>query len=485
MARVLVVDDELSLRFTLQAFLKGAGHDVETAEDVAQARLACRDRTPDVVVSDVVLPGESGMDLLRAVRESWPRVQVVVITGEPSLETAVEAVRWGAFDYLPKPVRKDALISVVARAARMKAVLDDNARLEAENHQHRADLERLVAQRTLQLSQSEAQYRLLAENVADVIWSVDMDLKYLYLSPSAARLWGDDSIERLMREDALAPYSPEDAARLMAVLREEIVRDATPEGRVDPFRVRTVEVESHRDDGTMLPVELRMRFVRDAEGNAVGVVGVTRDIADRRAVELQLRDSLAKLRLVLRTTIEAMATTVEKRDPYTAGHQRRVSQLARAIAARMGMSEDDVDGIRLAALVHDVGKISVPSEILVKPGRLNPTEMLLMRMHSEAGYEILKDIEFPWPVAETVYQHHERWDGTGYPRGMHGEDIVLGARILGVADVVEAMASHRPYRPALGIAAALAEIRDGRGTRYNTDVVDACIQAVCEDGFQF
>jgi PAS domain S-box-containing protein/putative nucleotidyltransferase with HDIG domain len=484
MARVLVVDDELSLRFTLQAFLKGAGHDVETAEDVAQAKLACQARTPDVVVSDVALPGESGMDLLRAVRESWPRVQVVVITGEPSLETAVEAVRWGAFDYLPKPVLKEAIISVVARAARMKAVLDDNDRLEAENQQHRVDLERLVAERTRQLSWSEAQYRLLAENVADVIWSVDMDLKYLYLSPSAARLWGD-SVDHLMRESALALYSSEDTARLMALLREEIARDATPEGRADPFRVRTVELDSRWGDGDVVPVELRMRFVRDAQGNPVGVVGVARDISDRRTVELQLRDSLAKLRVVLQTTIEAMATTVEKRDPYTAGHQRRVSQLARAIAARMGMSEDDVDGIRLAALVHDVGKISVPAEILVKPGRLNPTEMLIMRMHSEAGFEILKDIEFPWPVADAVYQHHERWDGTGYPRGMRGEDIVLGARILGVADVVEAMASHRPYRPALGIDAALAEIRDGRGTLYNPDVVDACIQAVCEDGFQF
>ena len=272
---------------------------------------------------------------------------------------------------------------------------------------------------------------------------------------------------------------------LMAIFQEEVALEATPEGKANPQRVRTLEVDSQWEDGTVIPVELRMRFMRDSDGTAIGVVGVTRDITDRRAVEVRLRESLAKLRVVLRTTIEAMATTVEKRDPYTAGHQRRVSQLARAIAARMGLSEDDMDGIRLAALVHDVGKISVPSEILVKPGRLNPTEMLIMRMHSEAGYEILKDIEFPWPVADAVYQHHERWDGTGYPRGIQGEDLILGARILGVADVVEAMASHRPYRPALGIDASIAEIREGRGTRYNPDVVDACILAITEDGFQF
>jgi putative nucleotidyltransferase with HDIG domain len=188
---------------------------------------------------------------------------------------------------------------------------------------------------------------------------------------------------------------------------------------------------------------------------------------------------------VLQATIEAMATTVEKRDPYTAGHQRRVSNLARTIAARMGLPPDDVDGVRMAALVHDVGKISVPSEILVKPGRLSPTEMQLMRMHCEAGYEILKDIQFAWPVAAAVYQHHERWDGSGYPRGIAGEDLVLGARILGVADVVEAMASHRPYRPALGVDAALDEIASGRGRLYHPDVVDACIAAVREGGFTF
>jgi len=484
MARVLVVDDELSLRFTLQAFLKDAGHEVETAADVAQARLSCEVRTPDVVVSDVVLPGESGMELLKTIREAWPRVQVVVITGEPSLETAVEAVRWGAFDYLPKPVRKDAIISVVARAARMKSVLDDNARLEAENQKHRINLERLVEERTRQLSRSETRYRLLAENVADVIWALDMDLNYIYLSPSAAGLWGAP-IEQFLDMDPLAAYSPEDAAGLLAMFQEEVALEATPEGKAHPQRVRTLELDSRWEDGKVIPVELRMRFMRDSDGTAIGVVGVTRDITDRRAVEVQLRESLAKLRVVLRTTIEAMATTVEKRDPYTAGHQRRVSQLARAIAARMSLSEDDVDGIRLAGLVHDVGKISVPSEILVKPGRLNPTEMQIMRMHSEAGYEILKDIEFPWPVADAVYQHHERWDGTGYPRGIQGEDLILGARILGVADVVEAMASHRPYRPALGIDASIAEIREGRGTRYNPDVVDACILAITEDGFQF
>lgn len=484
MARVLVVDDEAGLRYALSAYLRAGGHEVEVAADVPGALAICMKGPPDVIMTDLIMPGESGMDLLNAVRRDWPQTQVVVITGEPSLESALAAVRGGAFDYLPKPVQKDAILNVVTRAARMKEVLDVNARLELENRRHREHLERLVEERTRQLTESETQYRLLAENVADVIWAVSLDMHYLYLSPSASKLWGTP-LETLRGENGLAPYAPEDTERLMALLHEELAFDATPAGKADPDRVRSIEVDSRRGNGTSVPVELRMRFLRDADGKVTGVVGVTRDITDRRVADERLRESLEKVRSMLRATIEAMATTVEKRDPYTAGHQRRVASLSKAIADRMGLSSDDADGVRLAALVHDVGKICVPSEILVKPGRLNPTEMQIMRVHAEAGYEILKDIEFPWPVAQSVYQHHERMDGSGYPRGLGGENVLLGARILGVADVVEAMASHRPYRPALGIEAALAEITEGRGTRYHPQVVDACVAAVREGGFAF
>jgi putative nucleotidyltransferase with HDIG domain len=175
---------------------------------------------------------------------------------------------------------------------------------------------------------------------------------------------------------------------------------------------------------------------------------------------------------------------VETKDAYTAGHQRRVANLARAIAAEMGLSPEQIDGIRMAAVIHDLGKISVPAEILSKPIGLNDLEYGLIKIHPQVGYDILKEIEFPWPVAQIVLQHHERMDGSGYPQGLLGEEIILEARILAVADVVEAMASHRPYRPPHGVDKALEEISRNRGILYDPEVVDACLKLFNEKGFK-
>jgi HD-GYP domain-containing protein (c-di-GMP phosphodiesterase class II) len=174
------------------------------------------------------------------------------------------------------------------------------------------------------------------------------------------------------------------------------------------------------------------------------------------------------------------------RDPYTAGHQRRAAQLACAIANEMGLSEDQIEGIRMAGLVHDIGKINVPAEILSKPGRLNDLEFGLIKTHCQVGHNVLNGtIEFPWPVAQIVLQHHERMDGSGYPQGLSGEEIILGARILAVADVVEAMASNRPYRVAPGIERALQEIAQNRSILYDPEVVDACLKLFTEERFKF
>ena len=178
----------------------------------------------------------------------------------------------------------------------------------------------------------------------------------------------------------------------------------------------------------------------------------------------------------LEGTITSMASMVEMRDPYTAGHQHRVAELAKAIALQMGLPEEEIHGIYLASVIHDLGKISIPAEILSKPGKLSQLEYEIIQIHPQAGYDILKQIEFPWPIAQMVWQHHERPDGSGYPKGLKDEDILTGAKIIAVADTVEAMSSHRPYRPGLGIEAALGEIEQHRGTRYGAEVVDACLK---------
>jgi HD-GYP domain-containing protein (c-di-GMP phosphodiesterase class II) len=193
---------------------------------------------------------------------------------------------------------------------------------------------------------------------------------------------------------------------------------------------------------------------------------------------------MEKLRKTLGGTIQVISRAVEMKDPYTAGHQRRAADLARAIATEMGISADRTDFVRLAGTIHDIGKISVPAEILSKPTKLTDIEFGLIKAHAQAGYDILKDIEFPWPMADVILQHHERMDGSGYPQGIKGDDLLLESRILAVADVVESMASHRPYRPALGIDAALKEITKNRGTLYDPRVVDICLRLFNEKSYK-
>ncbi len=197
----------------------------------------------------------------------------------------------------------------------------------------------------------------------------------------------------------------------------------------------------------------------------------------------ELKESERKLRTSLIDSITALAATVEMRDPYTAGHQRRVAQLAIAIAKELRLAEEQIEGIQLAGVVHDVGKIQIPAEILSKPGRLTPLEFELIKQHAQSGYEILKSIDFPWPIAQIVLQHHERLNGSGYPQALKGDQILLEAKIIAVADVVESMTSHRPYRPGLGIDAALQEIALNKGKLYEPAAVDACIRLFQEQGY--
>jgi len=210
-----------------------------------------------------------------------------------------------------------------------------------------------------------------------------------------------------------------------------------------------------------------------------------REMRERKRAEEDLRRSLERLQVTMKGAIQAIAVTVEIRDPYTAGHQLRVADLSSAIAKELGFSKEQTEEIYLDAAVHDIGKIALPVEFLVKPGRLSEMELELFKPHAEMGYKILKPIGFPWPIAQVVLQHHERMDGSGYPRGLAGEEIVMEARILGVADTVEAMASDRPYRPALGIDKALEEIQRHRGVLYDPAVVDACLKLFTEKGFEF
>jgi PAS domain S-box-containing protein/putative nucleotidyltransferase with HDIG domain len=238
-------------------------------------------------------------------------------------------------------------------------------------------------------------------------------------------------------------------------------------------------------DGKFIWVQDQLRLIHNEGNGSKEVVGVWIDITDRKAAEERLKETLNRLRKAIGTTIQVMVSATEVRDPCTAGHQRRVADLARAIATEMKLSPDNIEAIRLAGPIHDIGKLSIPSEILSKPTRLTNIEFSMVKDHARIGFEILKGVSSPWPLAKIVYQHHERMNGSGYPENLKGDEILLEARILAVSDVVESMSSHRPYRPALGIEAALDEIEKNRGTLYDNAAADACLRLFREKGYQF
>jgi len=220
-------------------------------------------------------------------------------------------------------------------------------------------------------------------------------------------------------------------------------------------------------------------------GKVQGVINYIRDITYRMQVEDEIEDTLKKLKKTLNGTVMAFSSIVETRDPYTAGHQRRVVQIACAIAQELEFSQSRIDGLRVMSFLHDLGKMAIPAEILCKPGKLSEYEYNIIKAHPQIAYDILKEIEFPWPVAQVILQHHERLDGSGYPVGLSGQDIILEARVLSVADVTEAIASHRPYRPALGLDKALDEILQNKGILYDQKVVNACLTLFKEKSFDF
>ncbi len=248
---------------------------------------------------------------------------------------------------------------------------------------------------------------------------------------------------------------------------------------------KSTHAEKHCKLNNQAPWLVTVSPLFDSEGRFCGMIEKISDARELDRVQNELHSSQERMRKTMGAIIQAMSMTIEKRDPYTAGHQRRVAKLCRAIATDLGFSWGRVQGLRMAAAIHDLGKILIPAGILNKPGPMSEHEMGIIRMHPTTAYEILKGIQFPWPLAETIYQHHERLDGSGYPRGLRGDQILLEARILAVADVAESMAFFRPYRPSLGLQEALDELNDKKGILFDTQVAETCIVLFTQKGFDF
>ena len=325
------------------------------------------------------------------------------------------------------------------------------------------------------LKQSESKYKTLFEHANDAIFLIEGNT-YVECNPKGL------SMLSCTREQIVG-RSP-----------IEFSPPTQPDGRdsrKELFRMGSLALSGtpqffewkHRKYGGVL-FDAEISFSRVELGKEVFLQAVVRDVTDRKQAEEKLASTLKNLRKAMGGTIQAIVRVVETRDPYTAGHQNRVADLAGAIAAEMHLPTDIIEGIRTAGVIHDIGKISVPAEILAKPGKLSQKEFELIKDHPQTGYEVLKDVEFPWPIAQIIHQHHEKLDGSGYPRGLKGEEVLLEARIITVADVIEAIASHRPYRPAMGIEVALSEIERNKGVLYDASVVDACVKLFREKAYK-
>ena len=522
MARILIVDDEESIRETLGAIAKKCEHTVALASDAPSALEQLKQEPFDVVVSDIILPRRTGIALLGDIRVLQPDAQVIMITGEPEVETAAEAVRKGAFDYLAKPVKRAHFEQVLQAAASRKDLLDRNSALEKENRDYRDHLEKLVERRTreLRLINEAARTLALARSIEDVYETAYRSVSSHMDAPSFIISVYDEDSQLLTAGYARFDGQAFDVSRLPSIpladegmgTQSQVIHTRSPLYIDDYQKARAnITTEYTIDDRNEVvsgpPHEDEEDVIRSAiyvpllvQGDIIGVIQVQsvrldaytesdmsllQGLSGVVSVAIENARLLEGTRDALYGTVDVLGRSAELRDPYTAGHQRRVASLACAIGQAMKLRSEQLEGLRVAALLHDVGKTAVPAEILSKPGTLSNTEFGLIQQHPQTAYELLSRTRFPWPVAETVLQHHERLDGSGYPAGLAGDEIILEARILAVCDVVEAMSSHRPYRPALGIEVALSEIEEHRGELYDPAAVDACLSIFSEKSFSF
>jgi PAS domain S-box-containing protein/putative nucleotidyltransferase with HDIG domain len=319
------------------------------------------------------------------------------------------------------------------------------------------------------LRRSEEQFAAFADHMPGYLWIRDEELRYLYVNGRLARDIGHP-VEDYLGKAPEDLWDADAAARARRVFETALAGDA-------------VDVIARWPDESG-PYLRSHVFAMTGDGGDRLLGGLVFDVTEQQVAQQELERQAERLRRTAEGTVQAMSSIVERRDPYTAGHERRVAELAAATAMQLGFGAEDLEGLRLAAGIHDIGKISVPAEILSKPGRLNAIEFAIIKAHPETGYDVLRTIAFEQPVAEIVLQHHERMDGSGYPQGLSGDDILREARIIAVADVYEAMTSHRPYRPGLPRETAVAELQDGAGVRYDKEVVGACLR-VLDEGFVF
>ncbi|MGD1985900.1 MAG: HD domain-containing phosphohydrolase [Desulfobacterales bacterium] len=416
-------------------------------------------------------PGPDGEWAAQQILKLDPYTNIVLVSGFMRSNSGISIKQPNTPDkllYLQKPFhRQEILQFATALSAKWQA--------ETELRKLHQEMESLVDKRTHALLKTNKRLRKEVESHRETEKALHMSesnfSNMIHANADGILILDENAIVRFMNPAAESIFGTK-ARHFVGQTFEHLISPEEP-----------TELDITIGDGTTMVAEMRV-METEWQGQKAYLASL-RDITDRKGIQRQLQLSLDHIKKVMDGTIRAMALAVEMRDPYTSGHQHRVAELAQAIAREINLPAGDVEGIYMAASIHDIGKISLPAEILSKPVRLTDIERKMIQAHSQMGYEILKGIDFAWPIAQTLLQHHERIDGSGYPHGLGGEEILIGARILGVSDVVETMASHRPYRPSIGLDKALEEISDNRGKLYDEEVVSACLKLFNEKGFEF
>ena len=444
-AKILIVEDEGIVAKNIQVMLTDLGYGI--SEFVLSGEAAVKkaeEMQPDLILMDIKIKGDlDGIKTAKKIQELFD-TPIVFLTAYMDEATLKRAKMIEPYGYLLKPIGEKELYTTIEIALYKSKMLRE-------------------------LKEREHWVSTVLKSIGDSVITVNKEGQITFLNPAA------EFLTRWKHKEALGKDLFE---------RLNIITDENENHRVEKLdRKRMVKSDNYIDEAILVdskgvekPVEYSEAPIIDDRRKIRGNVLILRDITEKKNYEKKLKQGMEYLRKYMEGSIQAISKIVEMKDSYTSGHQKRVARLSLVIAKEMGFEEERIEGLRMAAEIHDIGKIQLPSDLLSKPNKLSELEMSIIKTHSKAGYDILKKIKFPYPIADIVHQHHERMDGSGYPLGLSGERILLEARIIAVADVVEAMSSHRPYRPALGIDKALEEISKKKGILYDSTVADACLR---------
>ena len=449
--RVLLIEDSEDDAVLILRELRKAGYTPvsERVETEYTMRSALSSQKWDIILSDYNMPEFCAAEALSVYRECGIEVPFIIVSGAVGEEKAVQLMKEGAHDY----VMKDNLQRLVPAIEReLKESEDRKSRKIAEDSYRKSDFIVNASRDMMALINRSGIFETVNSSFCKIFGK---ERQQEIVGHSVSEMWGQEVYEQKIKPCLERCQNGED--------------------------INTEDWFDMEGMGTQC-LEISYIPYRNSNGVVTHAIMAAHNITNRKMAEQELDKSYRNLQKTLEETVNALSALVEMRDPYTAGHQNRVAGIARAIAQELGLSEDAAQGIWVASLIHDIGKVRVPADILSRPAHLSSAEFELIKEHPRTGYEILKEIDFPWPIAEIVLQHHERINGSGYPLGLKGDEILFASRIIGVADVVEAMTYHRPYREALGLDAALDEIKKNKGILYDPDVVEACIKVFLEKG---